>query len=199
MRTIVSYLIKMIILAPLGVFLWGVFRPWRQRRLARQGLQAGPYREYALLLLFIFLAGLLGLTLTPIGFWNGIFHFSPFHGDINLIPFVESWSLLCYYATHGMWKAILINFPGNIVMFLPIGFFAGLLMDKSTWYKSTLSAFFLSLFIEIFQLFVSRGTDVDDLILNTIGGLIGHWLFLLLSCASPGFVSQCAKCRKGSV
>ena len=76
---------------------------------------------------------------------------------------------------------------------MPIGLFAGLLADKPRWWKGTLWAFGLSLFIEFFQLFVSRGTDVDDLILNTLGGLLGHGVFLLLRRVSPALVRRCAK------
>ncbi len=195
---IVPYFFKMLLLTPLGVLIWGIFRPWRQKQLVRQGLVAAPYREGALLLFFVFLFGLLGLTLTPIGFWNGIFAFAPFQGEINLIPFWESWALFRYYAAHGMWQAILINFLGNIVMFVPVGLFASLLMDKPRWWKSTLCALGLSLFIEIFQLFVSRGTDVDDVILNTLGGLLGHGLFVWLRRLNPEFVKHCARLRKGS-
>jgi len=92
-----------------------------------------------------------------------------------------------------MWGTVWVNFPGNILMFLPIGLFAGLLMDRPRWWKGTLWAFSLSLFIEVFQLFVSRGTDIDDLILNTLGGLLGHWVYLLLKKRRPKTVEKCKK------
>ncbi len=195
----ISYLIQMALPALLGSFLWAVTRPVRRRRLARKGLRSGLYREPALLLLFMFVSGLLAITLTPAGFWSDIFTGllpqlpKPFQGGVNLIPFRQSWDLLRYYIRHGLWEAILINFPGNIVVFLPIGFFAGLLSDKPRWWKGTLWAFGFSLFIESFQLFVSRGTDIDDLLLNTLGGLCGHGLYLLFHWACPDLVRRCAK------
>lgn len=204
MDAVAAYLIQMALPALAGAMLWGLSHPLRRHLLARKGLRTSTYREVALLLLFMFLTGLLALTLTPAGFWQAFLQrkpfppLQPFQGGINLVPVRESGALLRYYVQHGLWSAILINFPGNIAMFLPIGLFAGLLMDKPKWWKSTLAAFFLSFFIEIFQLFVSRGTDIDDLILNTLGGLMGHWLFLLLRRVNPGLVSRCAKHRKGS-
>lgn len=117
----------------------------------------------------------------------------PFRGGINLVPLRESAALLRYYVRHGLWDAVWINFPGNIIMFLPIGLFAGLLADKPRWWKGTLWAFALSFLIEFFQLFVSRGTDIDDLILNTLGGLLGHWAYLLIRRAAPALVRGCAK------
>lgn len=153
-------------------------------------------REGIWLFLFMFLAGLLFLTLTPPKGWayNG-----PFQGTVNLIPLLESVRLFCFYLKNRMWTALLVNFLGNIVMFMPIGFFAGLLSDRPSWWKGTLWTFALSLFIELSQLFACRGTDVDDLILNTLGGVMGYWLFLLLRRVNPGFVGRCAKGRKGSV
>ncbi len=206
MGAIPTYFMRMVLPALLGALLWILTRPSRQRRLGKLGYVPGPYREGALLILFMFLSGLLWLTLTPpdLGhfFRTGQWLFSPgvpFQGGINLIPVVESWRLFLFYLEKGMWSAILINFPGNIIMFIPIGFFAGILSDKPRWWKGTLMAFALSLFIETAQLFVARGTDVDDLILNTLGGLMGHGLFLLFRRYIPGFVEGCARNWKGSV
>lgn len=199
MEAIVSYLVQMALPALLGALLWAVSLPVRRRSLARKGQRPGPYREGALLVFCMFLAGLLALTLTPAGFWNAVLagqrpqRPQPFQGGVNLIPFHRSWDLLCYYVRHGLWTAVWVNFPGNIVMFLPIGFFTALLSDKPRWWKSTLAAAVLSLFIEVFQIFVSRGTDVDDLILNALGGLLGHWVFLLIRKLDPNFIRRCAK------
>ncbi len=199
MVTVLSYLIQMLLPALLGALLWLVLRPLRRRRRAAAGRLAGPWREGALMLLFMFLAGLLALTLTPAGFWPAVLrgqrpHLPPaFQGGLNLTPIRRSWALLRYYVRHGLWDAFWVNFPGNILIFMPIGLFAGLLADKPRWWKGTLWAFGLSLFIEFFQLFVSRGTDVDDLILNTLGGLLGHGAFLLLRRVSPALVRRCAK------
>ena len=104
---------------------------------------------------------------------------------------MESVRLFQFYLEKGMWSAILVNFPGNIIMFMPVGLFAGLLGDKPRWWKGTGYAFTLSLFIELSQLFVARGTDVDDLLLNTLGGFAGYGVFLLIQWAAPYFVQRC--------
>lgn len=206
MSAIPTYFARMVFPALLGALCWAATRSWRRRRLEKLGYMPGPYREGAVLILFMFLNGLLWLTLTPpdLGYFlrTGRWLFPPgvpFQGGINLIPVLESWRLFCFYLEKGMWSAILINFPGNIIMFMPIGFFAGLLSDKPRWWKGTLWAFSLSLFVETAQLFVARGTDVDDLILNTIGGLAGHALFWLTCRWAPGLVKRCVRNWKGSV
>lgn len=197
MGEIASYLIQMALPALMGALLWATTRHWRRRRLARKGRRPGPYRERALLLFFMFLVGLLALTLTPAGFWDAVLNGRrpqlppPLQGGVNLIPLQRSWQLLCYYVRNDLWAAVWVNFPGNVVMFMPVGFFAGLLSDKPRWWKGTLLTAGLSLFIEIFQLFISRGTDIDDLILNTLGGLLGHLAFLVLRRLSADVVTKC--------
>lgn len=197
MGEIATYLIQMALPALMGAFLWAVTRPWRRRRLAKKGRRPGPYREGALLLFFMFFVGLLALTLTPAGFWDAILTGRnpqmppPFQGGVNLIPIRRSWQLLRYYVQNDLWAAVWVNFPGNIVMFMPIGFFAGLLSDKPRWWKGTLLTAGVSLFIEIFQLFISRGTDVDDLILNILGGLFGYVAFQMFHRMFTDVVTKC--------
>lgn len=199
MDDIISYLVKMALPALLGAFLWAVTRVWRRKRLSRKNQVAGVYREAAILLFFMFLSGLLALTLTPAGFWEAILSGyapqlpRPFQGGINLIPIRRSWELLRYYIRNGLWSAVWINFPGNVIMFLPVGFFAALFSDKPRWWKSTLWTAALSLFIEAFQLLISRGTDVDDLILNAFGGLLGYLGFGVFQRLFPDVVSKCVK------
>lgn len=205
MGTIWHYVVQMAIPSLFGAILWGSTYPWRKVRRTHRGIVAGHGREKALFLLFLFTSGLLALTLTPAGFWVTVLQGDApklppaFQGEINLVPIRQSLALLRYYVNNGLWDAVWVNFPGNIIMFLPFGFFAGLLMDKPRWWKSTFITFDISLFIECFQLFVSRGTDVDDLLLNTLGGLLGHGCFLALRQMDPGIVRRCGKLRKGRI
>ena len=195
MLQIQYYLRRMAAAGLIGLLLWALLYPWRRGRRQRKGLCPGPCREWALLLFYMFLSGLLLLVLTPPAGWGSS---APFRGTVNLIPVRESVRLFRFYLKNEMWTAILVNFPGNILMFMPVGFFAGLLSDRPRWWKGTLWTFTLSLFLETAQLFVCRGTDVDDLILNTLGGLLGYGCFYLLKQLSPGFVRRCAKTQKGS-
>ena len=63
--------------------------------------------------------------------------------------------------------AMFTNLLGNVVIFVPVGFF----MPMASRYR-------LSLCVETFQLLTKVGSfDVDDLLLNTIGGLVGYLIF----------------------
>lgn len=69
----------------------------------------------------------------------------------------------------------LSNLIGNIVAFIPLGIFLVLLSKKK--FKGVLAfSFCLSLSLECLQIVFTIGNfDVDDLILNTSGGLLGYF------------------------
>lgn len=85
---------------------------------------------------------------------------------INLIPIVH------LFDVYDGW---LINILGNIMIFIPVGLALPFCYKKlDTIGKTVLAGGAFTLFIEITQLpFYSRCSDVDDLILNTAGALIG--------------------------
>src|SRR5699024_1806752 len=65
------------------------------------------------------------------------------------------------------------NVLGNVILFLPYGFFAAYYLKlKKPWSILGLSIL-VSLTIETTQLLIGRVFDIDDIILNTIGGLFG--------------------------
>lgn len=75
------------------------------------------------------------------------------------------------------------NLTGNIIGFIPFGFILPLLSSKFHSIKKIMIATFcLSLTFELLQLIFRFGSfDVDDLILNTIGGMIGYIPIKLVS------------------
>jgi glycopeptide antibiotics resistance protein len=95
------------------------------------------------------------------------------HPTANLVPFrtiVHDWQ------SGG--RPFVVNFIGNIVAFLPFGWIPPLIRKRPTaLWQVALFSFAISLFIETAQ-FISgrRVPDVDDLILNTLGGTIGYLL-----------------------
>ena len=75
-----------------------------------------------------------------------------------------------------------INFLGNLLLFLPLGFLLPCLSRRvRSWFRMQLTAFCLLLVVETLQLFTLLGSfDVDDMILNTMGVIIGYIVFKLL-------------------
>lgn len=116
---------------------------------------------------FLFFAEIMGRTNL-----TGSYHY-------NLVPFLEIRRFIVYRKKLGM-MAVLVNLLGNIAAFLPFGFFLPTLSAKNrNFLYVTLMSFEFSLLIECIQLFSKVGSfDVDDMILNTLGGSIGFLCFL---------------------
>ncbi|MGG5462657.1 VanZ family protein [Clostridium sp. B9] len=69
----------------------------------------------------------------------------------------------------------------NAILFIPLGVFLPSLWSKFERCLNTfLVGFFLSLAIELLQLLNMRATDIDDLIMNTLGTVIGFFIYKLL-------------------
>lgn len=89
-----------------------------------------------------------------------------FNASCNFVPLVD-------IVADGKRAVILSEL--NIDLFIPFGMFVPLLWEKFRSFKHmALLGFSVSLFIEVMQLFTFRSTDVDDLIMNTLGTLGGY-------------------------
>jgi glycopeptide antibiotics resistance protein len=117
-------------------------------------------------------AWLLFVTLTP-----GLPTRAPLEARLHVHPF----ETIAVYLHKGG-AEMMVNVVGNVVAFVPLGLLWALLREGRTgpWRVTLLSAG-VSLLIETLQ-FVSqrRVTDVDDVFLNTIGGVLGYFLYRAL-------------------
>ena len=73
------------------------------------------------------------------------------------------------------------NVVGNLLMFMPYGFFASYFTKMDNKYYAFSLIAFASITIETTQLAIGRVFDIDDIILNIVGGLIGYGIYRLLS------------------
>ena len=104
--------------------------------------------------------------------------FAEIMGRYNLVPFLEIKRFIIYRKKLGM-TAVVVNLLGNVAAFLPFGFFLPFLSQKNRSFAYvTLISFEFSLLIECIQLVSKVGSfDVDDMILNTLGGSLGYLCF----------------------
>lgn len=77
----------------------------------------------------------------------------------------------------------IINLLGNVLMFVPLGLFLPRLWPRLHAFRHFLmSVVAVILIIELLQLFTLLGScDIDDLILNVLGAVIGYWIHKLFS------------------
>lgn len=135
---------------------------------------------------------LLGLFMSVVYNLTGITPFSGFHttirlSDIQQVPFYTINNMM----REGVTIYVLNNIAGNILMFVPFGFLLPLIdSNMRKFYKTIPLGFFISLCIETWQLFLLRGTDVDDVILNTGGVIIGYFTFFIIKHLSPDFCKK---------
>ena len=99
----------------------------------------------------------------------------------NLVLFKEIRRFLTYRETLGTF-AVLTNVVGNVVIFWchSVSLCRWQAKVPSAFLMTVCYSFGLSLCVEVFQLLTRVGSfDVDDLLLNTIGGLAGYILFVI--------------------
>lgn len=100
---------------------------------------------------------------------------------INAVPFEttrryfeNAWK----YANWPQTQQLLFNVGGNILLFVPMGvIFCQLSGLRDRWWAVFLLGFLISSSVETLQILSRRGNfDVDDIMLNSLGTLLGFWL-----------------------
>lgn len=138
-------------------------------------------RETQLFLVYICIIIVARFVFFPFSKVNGqiqplIFdHTKAFPFRINVLPFV-------YLFDYPKLSEILLNVIGNTAMFIPIGIVWPIVYKElNTHAKAITAGVVFSLCIEILQLpFYDRVSDIDDLILNSLGYGIGYGIYLLV-------------------
>ena len=92
----------------------------------------------------------------------------------NFIPFKEMFRY--EFGSRLFFK----NVIGNMLMFLPYGFFIGYFLKLDKKRTSVILTAITSLTIELTQLKIGRVFDIDDILLNVLGGFIGFYIYLFL-------------------
>ncbi len=198
MTALFQYIERVAIISIPAVIVFLSFTPYRKRALAAMNLHSSRQREVGLVLLVIAIFGILALTLWPTYVWED----SPgVWGDIRILIERPTWSSSLNWVPFSVFQdysedlskgpvfflVTLVNFFGNLAMFMPIGFFPALLFRNASWKRSVFIGFGMSTLIEVAQYFIMRNTAVDDIILNTAGALCGYFLFLLIRRYLPKF------------
>ena len=88
----------------------------------------------------------------------------------------------------------------NIILFVPLGIFLPFIWKHySTLKATTLFSFIMSLSIEILQILTYRATDINDIIANTFGAVLGYLLFSITSHMVPSITGFTIKKNEISI
>lgn len=158
------------------------------------------WKEIISFLFVVYTCMVVAVTLfpLPIGFPSNI---ENVNRSVNIIPFASIIKDINQIgsAYDGdvlfMIGLIVRNVGGNILLLMPLGFLAPILWDKYTKFKNTiLLGFTISVSIELLQLIqslfsgVGRITDIDDVICNVLGSILGYCIYKI-------FLKMANKCN----
>ena len=179
MEIIFEMNILLIIGLPLWIIIRGVILLFRRKK----GDKLNLYKEIITNLFVIYLFILIGVTIFPLRIGSTIPYLSNMsileRYNINLIPFVD------YYKNNISVKGVIRNVGGNLILLSPFIFYLCIKFEKLRSIKlCMLTTFLISLSIELIQLFMNilslsygRSVHTEDLILNTLGGIIAWYIF----------------------
>lgn len=173
--------LNFITIVGLTIVVWAIFRLY----LAKLRRTLDLTKEGALLILVIYFLILIRLTIfkfsiimisSPLNSYQ--YTFLGVDGIINIIPFKETVNILRDgIHNNRIIKGIILN----VIYFIPLGFLLPLLFNKiNSFLKIILISTITSSLIEIIQLFtIFSVSNIDDIIFNIIGSVIGLILFKL--------------------
>lgn len=95
------------------------------------------------------------------------------YGTNNFVPFKE---ILRYEVGS---KLFIKNILGNIILFIPFGLFVSYILRTRRTFPILIITTITSLVIEFTQLKIGRTFDIDDILLNIVGGFIGYLIYII--------------------
>ena len=136
-------------------------------------------RELQLMLVYVCIVVIARFVFFPFGRVDGAIQPLIFDSEkilplrINLIPLVNLFD-------YEIKREAILNFVGNTLMFVPVGIVFPMVYKKlNSHTRVMLAGIVFSLAIELLQLpFYDRVSDIDDLILNSLGYLVGYLIYL---------------------
>lgn len=140
----------------------------------------GLFLPYSFVLLFKLLLGRSAFYFGNLTYFFETGDWHSIHGGlINLVPFRSTIRYLTEFDSYNI-DIILMNTLGNVIIFIPFGFLIPLLFKQINNVKMVSKIFIkFILLIESLQLITFTGVfDIDDIMLNMLGALIGYGSFV---------------------
>jgi glycopeptide antibiotics resistance protein len=169
---------------PITLLVGVIYAVYRCVRIKKHGNTVSWGTEIMRWLFVCYLTGLINLILVPANLWmfiwaNVFVGYSHselvfFSGDFNLVPTV--FKLITGELTIGRWVLKMLVY--NFLMFVPFGFFLPFVFEKINNRSIWKVAVIVPIVVEVIQPVVGRSFDVDDLILNFAGIIVGYFIAL---------------------
>lgn len=175
---------------PAFIITFVVFSLVRVKFFSHRKINSNGFREFLLSVFAGYIAFLVIMLFTPnsyiansgINLTNENFDFVGNFKDritsgawgVNLVPF----RTIKNYIKYSGFLHTMINIVGNIIIFVPFGIFVAEIFPNTR--KSShifLISVCTSFFVEFIQFFIGRSVDIDDLMLNVCGSMIGYFIW----------------------
>ena len=167
---------------PITLLVGVIYAVYRCIRIKKHGNTVSWSTEIMRWLFVCYLTGLINLILVPADLWMSIWanifvgyshsELVFFTGDFNLVPTV--FKLITGELTIGRWVMKMLIY--NFFMFVPFGFFLPFVSEKINNRSIWKVAVIVPIIVEVIQPVVGRSFDVDDLILNFAGIIVGYFV-----------------------
>ena len=107
--------------------------------------------------------------------------------DITYYRFFPHFNFQPFLYMFSAWETTVLN----VLLFIPLGFFMPMLWSRyRSFFRTVLLGFSVTMGIELLQIFTYRATDVNDLITNTAGTVLGFLIARLLLALFPQIKPQ---------
>ena len=181
---------------------WVLRRVWHKKRFGvrfKLVRKKARLNEVIRLLLLFWAVETVCITLFPMWFWTAVWDWmaNGYHqvGELHFVPWSSEftlWRIITEpeFAEIAFRSGVVDEMLANVMLFVPLGLGLPFVLKKVRFWKVAAAGFGCSLFIELVQPFLPRQGDIDDVICNTVGAVVGFILYLAIKVMFPRFVRK---------
>ena len=167
---------------PITIIVGIIYVIYRIIKIKKNKLSVNYFYEIVKFIFVCYLTGLINLVLVPRNLWSHFWFYVKngystgdslgwFSGSFNFVPSLYKY-LIKGELSIGTWVRDMLI--GNMLMFIPMGIMLPLVFKNINKKNIFVIAILITLSIEILQPIVGRSFDIDDIIMNFIGSIIGY-------------------------
>lgn len=171
---------------PIVLFIGLVYIIFRINYTKKKNIKFNYKQEIVYLIFVCYITDLLNLVLLPQNFWINVWQYiyygfseNPFEGmfefEYNVIPIL--YKIISGQYILGNWVKTMLFL--NILMFVPMGALLPICFKRINSKNIFIYAFLIPFIVEIIQPIFGRSFDIDDLITNFLGIIIGYFMYIL--------------------
>lgn len=190
------------------IIYWFIRRAWHKKRLGADFAETRRkcrLNEILRLLLVAWITAIFLLCLIPndllpkfwrllsYGYWEP--RYTPVGSHNRSFVPLPSWVYIYFiYDDYGggIDLGMILDMIYNVILFIPLGIALPVIRKKANLWKTAAVGFCVTFVIEVLvQPFIERDPNMDDLLCNTLGTVIGYLIFMLLRKLFPRFIEKC--------